>query len=98
MTAHAALTAVLGADIVSTDAADIDAHALDWQTGLSDAIRPIAVIRPRDTAGTAAAVRVCAELGVPVTVQGGLTGLAGGAVPAPGGAALSLDRMNRILE
>ena len=98
MTALAALAAALGTDIVSTDASDADAHALDWQTDPAEAVRPIAVIRPRDTAQTATAARVCAEHGVSITVQGGLTGLAGGAVPARGGAALSLERMSRILD
>jgi len=98
VTALAALAAALGTDIVSTDASDADAHALDWQTDPAEAVRPIAVIRPRDTAQTATAARVCAEHGVSITVQGGLTGLAGGAVPARGGAALSLERMSRILD
>ena len=42
------------------------------------------------------AVRWCAEHRVPLTAQGALTGLAGGASPA-GGLILNLQRMNRIL-
>ena len=41
-------------------------------------------------------VRWCAENRVPLTAQGALTGLAGGASPA-GGLVLNLQRMNRIL-
>ena len=41
-------------------------------------------------------VRWCAERGVPLTAQGGMTGLAGGASPQRG-LALNLSRMNRIL-
>ena len=41
-------------------------------------------------------VRWCAEHRVPLTAQGALTGLAGGASPA-GGLVLNLQRMNRIL-
>jgi len=41
----------------------------------------------------------CASLhGVPVTPQGGRTGLSGGALPVRGGVALSFARLNRILE
>ena len=42
------------------------------------------------------AVRWCAEHRIPLTAQGALTGLAGGASPA-GGLILNLQRMNRIL-
>ncbi len=41
-------------------------------------------------------VRWCARQGVPLTAQGGMTGLAGGASPLKG-LALNLSRMNRIL-
>ena len=41
-------------------------------------------------------IRWCAEHRVPLTAQGALTGLAGGASPA-GGLVLNLQRMNRIL-
>ena len=41
-------------------------------------------------------IRWCADHDVPLTAQGGLTGLAGGASPARG-LALNLQRMNRIL-
>lgn len=41
-------------------------------------------------------IRWCANHDVPLTAQGGLTGLAGGASPARG-LALNLQRMNRIL-
>lgn len=98
MSPLAALEQGLGSDVVSTDPADLDAHALDWQTDPAEAVRPLALLRPRDTAGTAAAVRLCAGHGLALTVQGGLSGLAGGAVPVAGGVALSLERMNRILE
>lgn len=93
-----ALTGCLGADCVSVDAADLRGHARDWQTDPADAVVPIAVIRPRNTAQTSAALRLCAEHHIPLTVQGGLTGLSGGAVPATGGVALSLERMNRIID
>ncbi|MEQ3624775.1 MAG: FAD-binding oxidoreductase [Celeribacter sp.] len=54
---------------------------------------PALVIRPVDTEGVAAALSVCHELGQQVVVQGGLTGLSGGARVLPDEVALSLERL-----
>jgi D-lactate dehydrogenase (cytochrome) len=54
-----------------------------------------AVVRPADTAETAAVVRICAGAGIAIVPQGGNTGLVGGGVP-DGGIVLSTVRMNRI--
>ena len=54
-----------------------------------------AVIRPASTEETARVIEICAKAGVPVTPQGGNTGLQGGAVP-DGGVILSMGRMSRI--
>ena len=51
---------------------------------------------PADEQELREVVRWCAEHKVPLTAQGALTGLAGGASPA-GGLILNLQRMNRIL-
>ncbi|HMB68626.1 MAG TPA: FAD-linked oxidase C-terminal domain-containing protein, partial [bacterium] len=59
---------------------------------------PAAVLLPRDTETVAAAVRVLAEAGVPLTPRGAGTGLSGGAVAAPGGVVIGTARMTRILE
>lgn len=58
---------------------------------------PGAVVLPRDTAEAAGVVRILGEAGVPLTPRGAGTGLAGGAVAAPGGVLLGTSRMNRIL-
>jgi D-lactate dehydrogenase (cytochrome) len=50
---------------------------------------------PASTDEVAAVVRLCAKARVPITPQGGNTGLAGGAVPA-GGVLLSLKKLKRI--
>jgi len=96
MTLIADLQSELGLDVVSTDENLRKARSLDWQTPPELSVTPVAVIRPRSTEECARAVRICARHGVPITVQGGLTGLAGGAVPTQGAVALSLDHMNRI--
>lgn len=59
-------------------------------------ICPLAVARPNTPQGVADVLRVCAEYGVAVVPQGGLTGLAGGAHPIEGALALSLERLQGI--
>lgn len=58
--------------------------------------RPREVHRPTSTQEVAAIVRRCRAEGLRITVQGGLTGVAGGAVPAQGDVVVNLERMNRI--
>src|SRR5512143_2207149 len=53
---------------------------------------PLAVLRPRTTGDVAAVLRACTAARQPVVVQGGLTGLAGGATPRQGELVLSLER------
>lgn len=93
-----ALVEVLGTDCVSTDIDDLRAHSLDWQTDPADAVLPIAVVRPRSTTEISTVLKLCTAHRTPLTVQGGLTGLSGGAVPTVGSVALLLDRMNQILD
>lgn len=57
---------------------------------------PLALVRPADTEQVAAVVRLCAAAKVPMVVQGGLTGLAGGAHPLDGEVIVALDRMAAI--
>jgi len=59
---------------------------------------PLAVAMPETTAEVAAVLRLCHAAGQPVVVQGGLTGLAGGAVPRPGEIALSMERLRGVEE
>ncbi|WP_457580627.1 FAD-binding oxidoreductase [Ensifer canadensis] len=59
---------------------------------------PKAVIRPANTEEVAAALRICNAHGQAVVVQGGLTGLAGGANPDEGAVSLSLERLTGIEE
>jgi glycolate oxidase len=61
-------------------------------------VTPLAVVRPGTTADVAAVMRICDELGVPVTARGAGTGLSGACVPRADGIVVSLERMNRIVE
>jgi FAD/FMN-containing dehydrogenase len=88
------ITAAIGADGVSRDPDLLQRHASDWSgIVLSE---PRAVIRPRTTEAVAAVLRLCNAAGQAVVVQGGRTGLAGGASAGAGEVALSLDRMTAI--
>jgi FAD/FMN-containing dehydrogenase len=69
-------------------------HACDWTR--EEPCPPVAVIRPGTTAELAAALALCNEAGCAVVVQGGLTGLAGGATPRAGELALSLERISGV--
>jgi FAD/FMN-containing dehydrogenase len=70
-----------------------DAASAGW----SSLGRPIAIARPSSVEEVVAVIRMCAEAGVPVVPWGGKTGLVGGA-NADGAVALTLERMNRILQ
>ena len=55
------------------------------------------VLRPANTEEVSKIVTICAEHGIPITPQGGNTGLCGGAV-ATGGVLVNLGRMNNVRE
>ncbi len=57
---------------------------------------PLVVFRPVDTAGVAAVLTACHGSGQPVVVQGGRTGLSGGARPMADEVSLSLERMRAV--
>jgi FAD/FMN-containing dehydrogenase len=88
------LEAALGPAGVLVDPGLLQRHACDWSG--EDRCAPVAVLRPRTTAEVAAALARCNESGWPVVVQGGLTGLAGGATPRRGEIALSLERLGGV--
>lgn len=76
---------------------DIDPKYLaDW-SGLTRGT-PREVHRPRTTEEVARVVQAARERATPITVQGGMTGLAGGAVPADGDIVINLERMDAIEE
>src|SRR4051794_303970 len=59
---------------------------------------PLAVLRPASTDEVAAILRECHSARQRVVIQGGLTGLAGGATPQADEVAISLERLNGIEE
>jgi FAD/FMN-containing dehydrogenase len=88
------LRALLGDDAITLGADLPAAQCTDW-SGQAP-VQPLARVRPRSTDEVSAVLRLCHAHRVPVVPQGGLTGLAGAAVPVAGGIALSLERMQAI--
>jgi FAD/FMN-containing dehydrogenase len=88
------LSRELGEDAV-LDGPDVsDRYAVDVSG--ENPRKPVAVVLPRSTEDVATILKHCSEAGQPVVVQGGLTGLAGGATPQAGELALSLERMSGV--
>lgn len=89
-----ALASELGEAALSVDPGLAEAHAGDWSEAPRTA--PGLIVFPRTPQQVASALRLLSASGHPVVVQGGLTGLAGGATPRAGEVALSLAKMNQI--
>ncbi len=68
----------------------------DWSA--VNALRPAVVLRPRTTTDVATMLALCHRAGQPLVIQGGMTGLSGGATPQTGEWALSLERLNGIVD
>ncbi|MEM7729891.1 MAG: FAD-binding oxidoreductase [Pseudomonadota bacterium] len=90
-----ALKAALPARAWTQDADIIAPHLTEWRDKYFGKT-PI-LLTPGSTAEVAAAVKVCAEHGLPLVPQGGNTGLVGGQTPQ-GEVLISLRRMNRVRE
>lgn len=90
------LISTLGPDLV-TLGGDVPAgYDTDWSGW--PPVQPMALVRPRTTNEVSRTLALCHAHRVPVTPQGGRTGLAGGAVPSAGAIALSLERMDHVEE
>ena len=85
---------VVGADHVVVDPDVVAGYTTDW-TGRFRGEAAV-VLRPASTGECAAVVAICREHGIPLTLQGGNTGLVGGGVPLHGEVVLSLRRLGRL--
>ncbi len=90
------LAGIVGEEHLVVRHEDLDAYSRDGTEGLQG--WPAAVARPASTAEVASLLAFCNGRRIPVTAQGGRTSLSGGAIPVLGGVALSLGRLDRILE
>lgn len=87
-------------DIVSeshllTDESALRDHGHDETEDLM--FMPQAVLEPANTEQISKIMRICSREKIPVTVRGGGSGLAGGALPTHGGLVLSMKRLDQIL-
>jgi len=90
---------LVGANGLIDQAQEMAAFLTDWRGRFVG--RAAAVAQPRTTQQTAQIVQLCARWSVPIVVQGGNTGLVGGATPDASGTALvlctrHLDRVRQI--
>lgn len=89
------LSSLLGSDRVSQSKADLATHATDkWFASRE----PDVVVFAESTAEVSELLRYANAERIPVTPRGSGVGYVGGCVPSHGGIALSLARMNAILE
>jgi FAD/FMN-containing dehydrogenase len=92
----AALREALGNDRVRVGEAIGQRSMTDW-TGHAPA-RPAALVLPRSTEEVSRALAICNEARQSVVPQGGMTGLAGGAIARAADIAISLERLVGIEE
>lgn len=80
---------------------DIDRFGYSYDSSfvaLAEKNQPEVVVRPATTAEVSAVMILANTLGIPVTPRGTSSGRTGGSIPLAGGIALSLTRMDKILE
>ncbi len=88
------LQAIVGAEHVLLDDDLRASYETDWTGRFSG--RSFCVVRPGTTEQVAAVLHLCTSRGAKVVVQGGNTGLVGGATPAGGEVLLSLTRLTTL--
>ncbi|MDR0674573.1 MAG: FAD-binding oxidoreductase [Zoogloeaceae bacterium] len=90
------IAAIVGARHLLTDPADFAPALTDWRGRYTG--RALALARPGDAAEAQAVVRACLAANLPMQLQGGNTGLVGGATPDASGRTLliQMSRVNRV--
>ena len=93
------LVALVGADVaLAPDAALLEKHTADYCVAGRRDVGVLALVFPRNTGQVSKVLQYCNAHGIAVVPQGGLTGLAGGAVPVRPSVLISMDRMRAIKE
>jgi glycolate oxidase len=87
---------VLGRDNVFHE--ETDRHAYSYDAAVLEPTLPLLVVRPQSSEAMGAAVRICNENSLPLTVRGAGTNLSGGTIPKPGGVVIVTNALNKILE
>jgi glycolate oxidase len=89
------MRSLLGESWFTTDEATLSEYGHDETEDFL--FLPEAVAFPPDTATVSALMRLCNLHRIPVTIRGGGSGLAGGALPIHGGLLISMKRFDRII-
>lgn len=90
------LEQVLGEKYVVQGEALAEKNLNDWSGYKGE--KPLLLLYPQNTHEVSEVLKICNQHKQPIVVQGGLTGLAGGATPRKGEVAISLERLNKIEE
>jgi len=88
------LAEVVGAENLIVDREALGPYEADMTGNFAGGAR--AALRPQSAAQCGAALQICARAGAPVVVQGGNTGLAGGATPVDGEIVLLTERLRGL--
>jgi FAD/FMN-containing dehydrogenase len=89
------LQTIMGADAVILDEDILEVYSKDWSS--TAAQKPLAVIKPRSSVQVSQVMKYCNEQGINIVIQGGRTGLCGGATPKVNEVVVSLERMSQII-
>ena len=94
----AQLKAIVGDKYVKTDHDILTQYQTDYESNPRYFHVPEAAVLPASPEEIAAIVKLANEFEFPITVRGGGTSLADGAIPVCGGLVLCMERLNKILE
>jgi glycolate oxidase len=86
---------IVGSDCVLTEPEDLAAYSYD---GTFEEHSPDLVVLPRTTQQVSRLITFASDENIPIVPRGMASGLAAASVPFSGGIALSMTRMNKILE
>ncbi len=93
------LEAELGQEKVHSHDFERFVYGLDWSPRTPEEVTPPdVVVTPKSTEDVVKLVKVAYETCTPVTCGGGLTGMAGGAVPIHKGIFVDMTSMNKVIE
>ena len=92
----AKLTALVGSDVVRSDAVSLQAYSRD-ATPMFEGL-PEVIVAPRNTAEVAKIVKFAHDTKTPIIARGAGSNLCAATVPLNGGIVMSMTNMNQILE
>jgi len=88
------LIELLGSDGLISGSEISERYQVDF--GGENACAPLVVAKPSTVDELAAVIATCSSAGQATVIQGGMTGLCGGATPRPGEVSISLERLSGI--